>query len=240
MHTLLVSILVVVGGFQVCAQAKLTTLERAGQTHNEAKKAHLGDPGNVEAAWKLARASFDCGDLDEPHRAAFAEEGIAAARAALALDQKCGAAHYYLAMNLGQLARTRSLGALKLVDEMEGEFLAAVKLDPTCDQAGPHRCLGLLYRDAPGWPISVGSEEKSRKHLETAVALRPDYPDNALCLMEGYLDWGRKGAARAFLPTLRRTVSEGRNKLNGQEWEVSWKDWNQRWEKIQRKVEDTD
>ena len=233
---LIITLLTTLSGFSVSAQAKVTPAERALQIHDKAKKSHQDDPGNVEAAWKLARACFDCADLVDHQRAAFAEEGITAARAAVALNQNSGPGRYYLAMNLGQLARTRSLGALKLVDEMEDEFLAAVRLDPTVDQGGPHRCLGLLYRDAPGWPISVGNEEKSRKHLETAQALVPSYPDNALCLMESYLDWGKISLARALVPTMRRTLSEARDKFTGEEWEVSWKDWDQRWERLQKKL----
>ena len=65
-------------------------------------------------------------------------------------------------MNLGQLARTELLGALKLVKEMEREFKTAADLDKQFDYAGPERCLGLLYRDAPGWPASIGSRRKAR------------------------------------------------------------------------------
>ena len=52
-------------------------------------------------------------------------------------------------MNLGQLARTRGLSALKLVDQMEREFTRARDLDEHLDWAGPDRNLGLLYGDAP-------------------------------------------------------------------------------------------
>ena len=64
-------------------------------------------------------------------------------------------------MNLGQLARTEYLGALTLVKQMEQEFKAAGGLDPQFDHAGPKRNLGLLYRDAPGWPVSIGNPSKS-------------------------------------------------------------------------------
>ena len=47
------------------------------------------------------------------------------------------AGHYYLAMNLGQLARTEMIGALKIVKEMENEFEIAADIDPRFDHAGP-------------------------------------------------------------------------------------------------------
>src|SRR5947208_15493408 len=111
-------------------------------------------------------ACFDWADLVESnsHRAEIAEQGISAARQALKLEPKMGAAHYYLGLNLGQLARTKKIGALKLVGEMEREFLAAIDLDPKFDFAGAHRSLGLLYLDAPGWPASIGNRTKARLH----------------------------------------------------------------------------
>ena len=59
----------------------------------------------------------------------LAQQGIAACRQLIARTPKSAPAHYYLAMNLGQLARTELLGAFKLVREMEREFKTAVGLD---------------------------------------------------------------------------------------------------------------
>src|SRR5206468_1564673 len=122
---------------------------------------------SVEADWQLGRACFDLADLarKDSERALLAEEGISACRSALARKYGSAPAHYYLAMNLGQLARTKSIGALKLVREMESEFKAAIELDEKFDYAGAHRSLGLLYKEAPGWPTSIGSRGKARSHL---------------------------------------------------------------------------
>ena len=90
-------------------------------------------------------------------------------------------------MNQGQLARTKLLGAIHLVDEMEVSFKTALALDPTYDFAGPDRCLGLLYRDAPGWPTSIGSRMKARRHLQAAADLRPNHLENRLALLESAL-----------------------------------------------------
>ena len=77
-------------------------------------------------------------------------------------------------MNFGELAEAEapSIAAYKLVNEIEREFKAAADLDEHFDYAGPARCLGLLYRDAPGWPISIGSKHKAREWLERAAAAR--------------------------------------------------------------------
>src|SRR5678815_2913387 len=70
---------------------------------------------SVESLWKFARACFDWAELakTDGSRAQIAEEGIAAAREAIRRKYGSAPAHYYLAMDLGQLARTKSLGALK-------------------------------------------------------------------------------------------------------------------------------
>ena len=86
----------------------------------------------------------------------------------------------------GQLARAEapSLAAYRLVRQMEREFKTAADLDKSFDYAGPERTLGLLYRDAPGWPVSIGSRRTAREYLELAAKLAPDYPGNHLNLVE--------------------------------------------------------
>ena len=48
-------------------------------------------------------------------REEIATEGIDACRQLIAANTNSVPGHYYLAMNLGQLAQTKSLGALKIV-----------------------------------------------------------------------------------------------------------------------------
>ena len=214
----------------------------AHQTYAVAKARWEERPDDAQAAWQLGRACFDCADVasSDQQRAAFAREGIAACRKAIKLDPKLGPAYYYLAMNLGQWAQTKGLGALKLVDEMVPAFQKAIELDPTFDFAGPHRSLGLLYRDAPGWPISVGSRAKARRHLEKAVALSPDYPDNRLSLIEAYLAWGDTKAARAQIEPTRKGLEAARRRFTGLRWQRSWADWNQRWQRVLRKLKQSE
>ena len=196
------------------------------------------EPIKADLAWQFGRAAFDWAEFatNDTQRAAIADEGIAACRQLTARQPALAPGHYYLAMNLGQLARTKFLGALKIVEEMEQEFKRATALDARFDYAGADRSLGLLYFDAPGWPTSIGSRSKARHHLERAVTLSPDYPDNRLCLLEAYLKWGDKEGIQRERLKLEELLPKARIKLMGEAWEASWVDWNRRWKKIREKI----
>jgi hypothetical protein len=191
-----------------------------------------------EIAWHFARACFDWADYasSNARRAAIAEQGIAAARQAIGRAPRLAAPHYYLALNLGQLARTKKLAALKLVEEMETELKTAIALDPKFDYAGPHRSLGLLYADAPGWPTSIGNHSKARLHLHTAIELSPEYPDNQLSLLELELKWGEKAAVQSELPATEKLLQRARMTFTGETWLSSWEDWDRRWQALKAKL----
>jgi tetratricopeptide (TPR) repeat protein len=215
-----------------------TTAARAERIYLEAKARWMTNSTDPEAAWQFGRACFDWAELasGDSKRAEIAEHGIEACRQSIHLNPRLTAGHYYLGLNLGQLARTRALGALKLVSQMETVFKTAIALDPMFDYAGPHRSLGLLYRDAPGWPASIGNRSKARENLRKAVELAPEYPENWLSLLEAYLDWGEKRNLQAALPLAEQALQKAREKLRGEDWTLSWRDWQKRWDKIKIKA----
>lgn len=209
----------------------------AQAVYAKAQKRFHADPTNHVAAWEFARAAFDRAEFatGDKERAALAEAGIAACRGALAQNSNSAAIHFYLAMNLGQLARTKSLGALKIVNEIEREFKAACALNERFDHAGPHRNLGLLYRDAPSIG-SVGSRSKARQHLLRAVELVPDYPGNRLCLAESAVQWRDTKMARRELAALDELWAAAQAGLAGPEWEASWVEWSARRDHLRSKL----
>jgi tetratricopeptide (TPR) repeat protein len=192
------------------------------------------EPTNNVAAWVFARAAFNRGEFatNDTERAALAVQGIAACRKVLERDSNCVAASYYLGLNLGQLARTKLLGALPLVGEMEGGFKRARELDENFDYAGPDRFLGQLYFQAPGWPASVGSQRKARKHLERAVELAPDYPENRLNLAEASRKWRDKKLTQRELAALAELWPAAKTNYAGADWEAAWADWQPRYDKL--------
>ena len=212
--------------------------QRAEKAYQEARASHRAEPAKDELAWRFARACFYRADYtaSNSQRAALAEEGIAVCRQLVKRRPELAAGHYYLALNLGQLARTKTLGALSIVDEMETEFKAAIALDPRLDYAGPDLSLGILYRDAPGWPASIGSRAKAREHLRRAVKHSPDYPENRLTLLESYLEWDDKQAFQEELADTAKLMAAARKQFTGVEWEENWADWTPRWEKLKSKA----
>jgi len=209
------------------------------QRNFQIAQAHYREaPGEATAAWKFARACFDLADLatNKTERASLAELGIAAAQAAIVRESNSAPAHYYLGMNLGQLATTKGLTALRLVTRMQREFTRARDLEEQLDWAGPDRNLGLLYRDAPAIG-SIGSRSKAREHLKRAVELAPGDPENRLNLIEAYLKWGETNNARRELAALEDVWPGARANFVGEAWVASWADWQLRLKKLKKKIE---
>lgn len=202
-------------------------------------QSHTNDP---VAAWQFARACYVLNGFvtNNAGRADLANQGIAACRHLLAVESNSAPGHYYLAIELGQLADTkRNPAAYRMVREMEREFKTADDLDEHFDYAGPARCLGLLYRDAPGWPVSIGSRYKARDWLESAVAIAPDYPENHLYLAESYWQWKDREAARGELEKLDALWPAARTNFTGEAWERSWDNWSTRRDALRDKVRET-
>lgn len=204
---------------------------RAEQIYLQTRIRYERNPTDLQTAWQFGQACFELADIvsSNSRRAKLATEGMDACKLALERDPRLASAQYYAALNLGQLARTKSVGALKLVSQMEAGLKQSIRLDPNVDFAGPHRSLGLLYRDAPGWPVSIGSRSKARQHLQRAVELSSDFPENWLCLLESYLQWGDKRALEPKIKKVDEILVAARNKYNGEVWAVAWQDWERRW-----------
>jgi hypothetical protein len=208
------------------------------QSYQQAKARYQAAPDQAEAAWQFGRACFDMAELatNKTHRAVLAEEGIAACREAIVCQSNSAPAYYYLGMSLGQLAQTRGLSALRLVNQMEQAFRRAGELDRRFDWAGPDRNLGLLYRDAPPF-ISVGSRSKAREHLGKAAKLAPQFPENRLNLIEAYVKWHELQNARRELTALEGIWPQARTNLTGVAWIGSWADWEPRFQQLKEKLE---
>ncbi len=214
--------------------------EAHARLYAEARKAWSADPTNSLAVIRFGHATFDQAEFakNDSQRSALAEEAIATLRTLLGREPKSGQAHYWLAMNLGQLARTKTLGALRLVREMGKEFLAAREHDKLQDFAGPDRNLGQLYLQTPGWPTSIGNHKKARVHLEEAAKLVPDFPANQVGLLEIATETRDIKTAQAQIKALADGRSKARAKFSTAEWQDDWADWDQVRDRCARKIDE--
>jgi hypothetical protein len=214
---------------------------RTQKAFEDAKARYLADTNNVKLAIAFASAAFDSGDAaaDDSKREDYAHDGMAVANHLLDQDAKSAAGHYYLAMNEGQWAKADapSLTSYRLVKEMEKEFKLANTYDETFDYAGPARCLGELYRDAPGWPLSIGSKKRAREYLEKASKIAPNYPENRLNLAESYLKWKDLDAARKELSGLDAIWSKAKTQLSDPYWDQPWEEWAARRAALHQKLD---
>jgi tetratricopeptide (TPR) repeat protein len=220
------------------AEGQTNFAAQAQRAFLEARGRYQDQPDDPDAAWQFGRACFDWAEFaaTAAQRAEIAETGIAACRKFIAREPRSAPARYYLGMNLGQLARTKSLGALRIVDEMEREFRIVRTLDENFDFAGADRNLGLLYLEAP--PIaSIGNRSKARQHLQRAVELAPDYPENRLNLLEAYLRWNDRHGARRELQALEALWPNAKTRFAGDQWVLTWKDWDLRLAEARAKVQ---
>jgi tetratricopeptide (TPR) repeat protein len=215
-----------------------TPASRAGEAYRIARDLFASQPANPAAAWKFASACFDQCEFSrsDAERARVADEGIRASRQAISFNSALAPAHYYLAMDLAQMARTKRLGALNLLEDVEKEWKTTIRLDENFDYAGADRNLGLLYLDAPGWPLSIGSRANARQHLLRAVKLHPEYPENHLNLIEAYLKWNNRAECKPAAKEFAKILPEALKEFTGPAWESNWDDWNKRWNAIQTKM----
>lgn len=213
-------------------------LKRAEKAFLAAKGRMEAEKTNEVALWQFGRAAYDWADLQtaDARKSEIAKEGIAACQRLIAENPASAEGHYYLGMDMGELAETETLGALKLVRQMESEFKLVQEKNAKLDNAGPERNLGLLYRDAPGWPTSIGNREKAREHLQKAYELAPSCPENLMNIVESELKWDETAKAARDMRTLEELWPKAQKEFAGEEWEVAWADWTKRREAAAKKL----
>ncbi|MHC4838152.1 MAG: tetratricopeptide repeat protein [Planctomycetota bacterium] len=113
-------------------------------------------------------------------------------------------AMYYSAVCVALSARAERDG--DLLDEAVERAQRARSLNPMVADGGPDRFLGGVYLKAPPWPASIGDLELALEHLERAVTISPDNPENHLLLSEALSEDDRPEAAERALRTAESLI----------------------------------
>lgn len=153
-------------------------------------------PHHEGAAWRAARALFYISfQAESDQRAPLSARCMDVAQVAIAAGRQAES-FYYAALCMGARARARNLEGLDLLPEMVEAGHAARKLNPRIVHGGPDRLLGGIYLRAPAWPTSVGDLDEALSHLQSAVEVAPDWPENHLLLAEALAEDDRPEEAR--------------------------------------------
>jgi len=157
------------------------------------------NPRDFESAWKLARARYWLGGhAPEAERKQLFEDGIAAGRAAVAVEPNHPEGHFWIAANMGALAESFGMSqGLKYRGTIKDELLTVLRLDPAFQEGSADRALGRWYYKVPG--LFGGSKQKSEEHLERSLKYGPDSTASHFFLAETLLDQHRRDEARAEL-----------------------------------------
>lgn len=219
---------------EVCADWTLSDALRAGR--NADRRTPIRDlecvlmslrqewlQGPQQAAL-AGRVCFLLADVerDMDRRRLLAAEGARWGEIAESLGASSDAATlYYHAMNLGLAVRDNVVVALKNLGRLEALLTRAAALDPSVDQGGPVRVLGMLYIQAPAWPQGIGDPDRGVALLRYAVHRFPGHPLNQLFLARAL--WEVEGedasdrVARALCRATRLATSP--------EWGLAGEDW---------------
>jgi tetratricopeptide (TPR) repeat protein len=160
------------------------------------------NPKDFEAAWKLARANYWLGGhAPERERKDLLEAGIAAGRAAVAVEPNRPEGHFWTAANMGALAESFGLRqGLKYRGDIRDELLVVLKLDPAFQQGSADRALGRWYFRVPG--LFGGSRKKSEEHLRRSLGYNPNSTASRYFLAETLLAMDRRTEAIGELQRL--------------------------------------
>lgn len=157
----------------------------------------LRDAGDLEAAWRALRVFYYRSiGASKKEIQRISERCMPLATRIMTLESPPEVMFYGA---LCMAARARVEDGKALVKEMRTWGQRALEKDPTVAYGGPDRLLGGIYLRAPAWPMSIGDIDKAIKHLQEAVRIAPEWPENHLLLAEAFAEDDEHAKAAAAL-----------------------------------------
>ena len=147
----------------------------------------LAAPDSFDLNWRVTRVLYALGEKAENAGAQIAFFNQCAEQAKRMTISFPGKAEgYYLnALCRGKKGQVEGLmSGLLVVSQLKRNMEIAIRLDPKIESGGPHRALGRLYNDLPGF--FGGDLKKSIWHLKQAVKIAPHFSDNHLFLAKAF------------------------------------------------------
>jgi len=150
----------------------------------------------------LARADYWIGGhvLAAEARAIY-ENGIAAGRAAVAVETNRPEGHFWIAANMGAMAESFGVRqGIKYRTAIKDELETVLRIDPAFQQGSADRALGMWYFKVPR--LFGGSHKDAEAHLRASLRYNPNSTASHFFLAQVLLDDGRKNDAAAELKSV--------------------------------------
>ena len=190
------------------------------------RQALTADPGDYDAAWRLAKYNYYLAthtDNGDERDKAF-RDGIEAGKVAVKLQDGKADGHFWLGANYGAAAQESTIAGLATVDDIRSQMETVLRLDEGYQDGSAYMVLGLVYLEAP--KFVGGDPQKAVEEMEKGLRFGKTNAFLHLHLAEAYLKVGRTADARQqlnsiismtpdqnYLPEYKVAVSEARKLL---------------------------
>jgi tetratricopeptide (TPR) repeat protein len=161
----------------------------------------VSQASDTDTAWKSAREDYGLGtngpDTRDERRRQL-EEGIAAARRAIAIAPERPEGFFWLAANMGSLADIfgRREG-LRYRNDIRNALQKVLAIDPGYLHGAAERALGRWYANLPA--AFGGNKRLAEEHLRKSLTYGPDSAISCEMLAEVLVDTGRRDEARRLI-----------------------------------------
>ena len=165
-------------------------------------QALIGEPGNYDASWRLAKFNYYLAthtENSEEREKAF-RDGIEAGKVAIKLQDGKPEGHFWLGAMYGAAAQKSSVAGLATVEDIRNEMERVLQIDQGYQDGSAYMVLGLVYLNAP--QIVGGDPQKAVDEMEKGLRFGKNNAFLHLHLAEAYLKVGRTPQARQQLNTI--------------------------------------
>jgi hypothetical protein len=169
---------------------------------------------SFEALWRTARAFARLADrtrIRTGNGGAAAKQGYDHAFRAVRAHPKRVEGHYWAAICIGEYGLDMSIWAAirKGIRDKFLRFLrASLRIDPSYDDGGPYRVLGIYHHRLP-WPMK--SRSKALRFLRKSLTYSPRYGITHAVLAQVLTEEGRSTAARRHVKACLRARPGGQH-----------------------------
>ena len=163
------------------------------------RQALTKDPGNYEAAWKLSKFNYYLATHsdDSKERDTAFQDGIAAGKTAVQLQNEKPDGHFWLGANYGGAAEHSTIQGLATVNDIRKEMETVLRLDEGYQNGSAYMVLGLVDLNAPR--IVGGDPKRAVTEMEKGLRFGEPNAFLHLHLAEAYKKVGRNDEARREL-----------------------------------------